>query len=84
MQYVSHKLGRLAVPYALVALFCSNVLIAGTHLMYQASLVAQVGFYLLAGYGAVLEFISRGDANLAASEVRAASASAAHTAKGAA
>jgi biofilm PGA synthesis N-glycosyltransferase PgaC len=84
IQYVSHKLGRLAVPYALVAAFCTNVPIASTHVIYQATLVAQVAFYLLAGYGAVLEFMSRGEASTAAAEIRGASASTAHTAKGAA
>ena len=84
IQYVSHKLGRLAVPYALVTVFFANVLIAGTHLIYQATLVAQVGFYLLAGYGAVLEFTSRGDASMAAADVRTTSSSTAQPAKGAA
>jgi len=84
IQYVSHKLGRLAVQYALVAAFCTNVPIASTHVIYQATLVAQVAFYLLAGYGAVLEFMSRGEASTAAAEVHAASASTAQTAKGAA
>jgi cellulose synthase/poly-beta-1,6-N-acetylglucosamine synthase-like glycosyltransferase len=59
LQYVSHKLGRLAVPYALLAAFAANVALFDEHVFYRASLVAQVGFVLLAGYGAVLEFSSR-------------------------
>ena len=53
LQYVSHKLGRLVVPYALLSIFAANVVLAGTGLLYQLMLAAQVGFYLLAGYGAV-------------------------------
>ncbi|HEY2908081.1 MAG TPA: glycosyltransferase family 2 protein [Vicinamibacterales bacterium] len=84
IQYLSHKVGRLAVPYALVAVFCANLPIASTHVIYQATLVAQVAFYLLAGYGALLEFMSRDDAIVAAADVRAASPSTAQAAKGAA
>jgi biofilm PGA synthesis N-glycosyltransferase PgaC len=58
-QYVSHKLGRLAVPYALMAMFSSSLALAQTHVFYLGLLMAQVGFYLLAGYGAVLEVTSR-------------------------
>jgi biofilm PGA synthesis N-glycosyltransferase PgaC len=59
VQYVSHKLGRLAVPYALLAIFASSVALAQTHVFYLGSLTAQVGFYLLAGYGAMLELTAR-------------------------
>src|SRR5437773_6916588 len=59
LQYLSHKLGRLAVPYALLAVFAANLVLAHTSLVYQAGLAAQVLFYLLAGYGAVLDFSSR-------------------------
>jgi poly-beta-1,6-N-acetyl-D-glucosamine synthase len=56
VQYVSHKLGRLLVPYALLALFVSSVALAGAHPVYSLALAAQCGVYLLAGYGAWLEF----------------------------
>jgi poly-beta-1,6-N-acetyl-D-glucosamine synthase len=58
LQFCSHKLGRLAVPYALVALMASSMALAGQHLFYAAVLAAQCVFYLLAGYGAVLELRS--------------------------
>jgi cellulose synthase/poly-beta-1,6-N-acetylglucosamine synthase-like glycosyltransferase len=59
LQYWSHKLGRLAVPYALLAIFATNIALFGQHVFYQLSLLAQVGFMLLAGYGAVLELNHR-------------------------
>jgi biofilm PGA synthesis N-glycosyltransferase PgaC len=58
LQYVSHKLGRLVVPYALVAVFVANIVLAG-HVFYGAMLAGQVLFYLLAGAGAMLEFQAR-------------------------
>jgi cellulose synthase/poly-beta-1,6-N-acetylglucosamine synthase-like glycosyltransferase len=54
-QYVSHKLGRLAVPYTLLLLFGSSVALAGQHMVYALALTAQCALYLLAGYGAWLE-----------------------------
>jgi cellulose synthase/poly-beta-1,6-N-acetylglucosamine synthase-like glycosyltransferase len=57
-QYVSHKLGRLAVPYAMIAIFSASITISANHPFYRAMLWAQVAFYLLAGYGAVLELTS--------------------------
>ncbi len=59
LQYVSHKLGRLAVPYALVGIFVTSLVLAGPHLFYSAALLGQVLFYLLAGAGAILEFTAR-------------------------
>jgi cellulose synthase/poly-beta-1,6-N-acetylglucosamine synthase-like glycosyltransferase len=58
LQYVSHKLGRLAVPYALVAIFVASTVLAG-ELLYGAVLAGQVLFYMLAGAGAILEFLAR-------------------------
>jgi cellulose synthase/poly-beta-1,6-N-acetylglucosamine synthase-like glycosyltransferase len=84
IQYLSHKLGRLTVPYALIALFAANIAIASTRLIYQASLVAQIGFYLLAGYGAVIEFMSRAEATGAAASAHGTASSAPEAAKGAA
>jgi cellulose synthase/poly-beta-1,6-N-acetylglucosamine synthase-like glycosyltransferase len=54
VQFLSHKLGRLAVPYALTAMFASSLALSARPL-YLWSLTAQVGFYLLAGCGAYLE-----------------------------
>jgi hypothetical protein len=56
LQYVSHKLGRLVVPYAFLALFAASVALAGTHPLYSIALAGQCLVYLLAGYGAWLEF----------------------------
>ena len=61
-QYLSHKLGRLAVPYALLAVFFASIVLAGVSgplTFYGAALTGQVMFYLLAGAGAVLELAAR-------------------------
>jgi len=55
LQYLSHKLGRLVVPYAMALLFVSNVMLASAGVLYMAALGAQLGFYGLALYGAWLE-----------------------------
>ena len=54
-QYVSHKIGRLLVPYALLAAFGSSLALAPQHPFYLAALAGQVAFLGLAGYGALLE-----------------------------
>jgi cellulose synthase/poly-beta-1,6-N-acetylglucosamine synthase-like glycosyltransferase len=59
MQYVSHKLGRLIVPFAWLTAFVANLVLAERSLPFQLLLAAQVAFFLLAGYGAVLEFTTR-------------------------
>src|ERR1700691_27250 len=46
VQLVSHKVGRLLVPYCLLAVFVSNFFLL--HGFYLAFLAAQVGWYLLA------------------------------------
>lgn len=52
LQLVSHKLGRLAVPYLLVTLLASNLLLRdGIYLLF---LVAQGSWYVLAGAGALV------------------------------
>ena len=58
LQYVSHKLGRLVVPWAMLAIFVSSVVLAG-HPFYAFALACQVLFLLLAGAGAILEFAAR-------------------------
>jgi cellulose synthase/poly-beta-1,6-N-acetylglucosamine synthase-like glycosyltransferase len=55
LQYMSHKVGRLLVPYALMCLFASSIALSGTSLVYAAALFSQVAFYLHGGYGAWLE-----------------------------
>jgi cellulose synthase/poly-beta-1,6-N-acetylglucosamine synthase-like glycosyltransferase len=56
LQYVSHKVGRLLVPYALVAALVSNVAIAGESALYAMTLIVQCSLYLLAAYGARLDY----------------------------
>ena len=55
LQYVSHKIGRLVVPYALLALVVSSMAIADRSFLYATALIAQAVFYTLAVYGAWLE-----------------------------
>jgi cellulose synthase/poly-beta-1,6-N-acetylglucosamine synthase-like glycosyltransferase len=55
LQYVSHKLGRLIVPYALVAMLLSSAWLAPGSAVFAVILAAQLGFYGLAAYGAVLD-----------------------------
>ena len=55
LQFVSHKVGRLMVPYALVAMLASNVWLASWSMFYALALTAQLGFYGLAAYGALLD-----------------------------
>ena len=55
LQYVSHKIGRLIVPYALISLFAASVALAGHHLFYALTLGSQISLYLLGGYGAWLD-----------------------------
>jgi cellulose synthase/poly-beta-1,6-N-acetylglucosamine synthase-like glycosyltransferase len=56
LQYFSHKVGRLLVPYALIALMASSIALATRHAFYTAVLATQCVFYLLGGYGAWLEW----------------------------
>ena len=65
LQYVSHKLGRLVVPYALLLVMAASIALARRSLWYAAALAVQCAFYALAGYGAWL------DAHAAQSERRA-------------
>lgn len=55
LQFVSHKIGRLLVPYALVGLFAASALLSATSWLYAAAFGVQVLFYGLAAYGAVLD-----------------------------
>jgi cellulose synthase/poly-beta-1,6-N-acetylglucosamine synthase-like glycosyltransferase len=55
LQYVSHKVGRLLVPWALLLAFISNIFLATTSWYYTAALTVQVGFYGLALVGGLAE-----------------------------
>ena len=55
LQFVSHKLGRLLVPYALLAILASSAVLARTSVVYAAVFGVQLVFYGLAGYGAWLD-----------------------------
>jgi cellulose synthase/poly-beta-1,6-N-acetylglucosamine synthase-like glycosyltransferase len=59
LQFISHKIGRLAVPYALLAVLVSSAWLAAGSWFYAAVLGAQLVFYGLAVYGAVLDRRSR-------------------------
>jgi cellulose synthase/poly-beta-1,6-N-acetylglucosamine synthase-like glycosyltransferase len=55
LQYMSHKVGRLVVPWALIALFVTSAALAATSWIYAAAFVAQAAFYGLAVAGAWLD-----------------------------
>lgn len=55
LQFMSHKVGRLFVPYALVGAFVTSAALAPGSWFYAAACGAQAAFYGLAAYGAVLE-----------------------------
>jgi len=72
LQFVSHKVGRLAVPYALLAVFASSAWLAWSDWPYTVAFLGQLVFYGLAMYGAVLDRRSRGTAPLTEVEREAA------------
>jgi biofilm PGA synthesis N-glycosyltransferase PgaC len=51
LQFVSHKVARLLVPYALVTLLVSNIVVASSHALYGTFLMLQAVFYALAVLG---------------------------------
>jgi cellulose synthase/poly-beta-1,6-N-acetylglucosamine synthase-like glycosyltransferase len=55
LQFVSHKLGRLVVPYALCAILVSSAALTGQSVFYAAAFLGQLAFYGLAMYGAMLD-----------------------------
>jgi cellulose synthase/poly-beta-1,6-N-acetylglucosamine synthase-like glycosyltransferase len=55
LQYLSHKVGRLVVPWALIAVFVASAALAATSWIYAAAFVAQAAFYGLAVIGAWLD-----------------------------
>jgi cellulose synthase/poly-beta-1,6-N-acetylglucosamine synthase-like glycosyltransferase len=58
-QYLSHKVGRLLVPWALVALAVSSAALAGRSWAYTIAFVLQLAFYGMAAAGACLEWSER-------------------------
>ena len=55
LQFMSHKIGRLFVPYALAAALVTSAWLASSSPYYAALCAAQVAFYALAAYGAMLD-----------------------------
>jgi cellulose synthase/poly-beta-1,6-N-acetylglucosamine synthase-like glycosyltransferase len=55
LQYVSHKVGRLVVSWALLGLFISSIVLAPRSWLFAVALILQLGFYGLAAVGAWLE-----------------------------
>ncbi|MGL1889136.1 MAG: glycosyltransferase family 2 protein [Reichenbachiella sp.] len=55
-QYISHRVLRWTVtPLALLVALVSNILLFNTHVIYQALLIAQIGFYALSYLGYVFQ-----------------------------
>lgn len=59
LQYISHKVGRLLVPYALLAVLVSSAALAQTSTLYALAFAGQLLFYALALYGAYLDWRDR-------------------------
>jgi cellulose synthase/poly-beta-1,6-N-acetylglucosamine synthase-like glycosyltransferase len=55
LQYLSHKVGRLAVPWALVGAFFANAMLVRSSWVYAAAFVVQLLFYALAAVGGWLD-----------------------------
>ncbi len=55
VQYLSHKLGRLLVPWALLLAFAASTLLAGRSWFYGVALLVQLCFYGLAAFGGWVE-----------------------------
>jgi len=53
LQYLSHKIGRLVVPWAMLALLVSSLALAASGLLYTAALGAQLILYGLAAVEAL-------------------------------
>jgi cellulose synthase/poly-beta-1,6-N-acetylglucosamine synthase-like glycosyltransferase len=56
VQFMSHKVGRLVVPYALVVTLVASAWLAPSSYVYALAFAAQAGFYGLAMYGALLDW----------------------------
>ena len=55
VQYLSHKVGRLLVPWALVAILLASAALARDRWLYALALILQLGFYGLAALGAWID-----------------------------
>lgn len=55
VQYLSHKIGRLLVPWALMGLLVASAFLAADHWFYAVALIVQLGFYGLAALGGWVE-----------------------------
>lgn len=55
LQYMSHKVGRLLVPWALIGTFMTSAVLASSSWFFMMAFAAQVSFYALAALGAVLD-----------------------------
>jgi cellulose synthase/poly-beta-1,6-N-acetylglucosamine synthase-like glycosyltransferase len=55
LQYASHKIGRLIVPWALVAALATSAALAARSWIYVVALIVQLGFYGLAAVGGWME-----------------------------
>lgn len=51
LQYMSHKVGRLVVPWALMVLIVASASLASESWLYATAFVLQLGFYALAAIG---------------------------------
>ena len=59
IQYVSHKIGRLLVPWALTALFVASGVLVFSGWVYTTAFMVQAVFYALACYGGWSEYRAR-------------------------
>jgi poly-beta-1,6-N-acetyl-D-glucosamine synthase len=55
VQYMSHKIGRLLVPWALIAAFVTSAVLAVDSWVYGVALILQLAFYGLAALGAWID-----------------------------
>lgn len=61
VQYASHKLGRLVIPWALVGAFVASIALAPDGWFFTVALILQLGFYGLAAFGGWVESRECGD-----------------------
>jgi cellulose synthase/poly-beta-1,6-N-acetylglucosamine synthase-like glycosyltransferase len=59
LQYMSHKIGRLLVPWALIAAFVTSAVLAADSWVYRVALILQLAFYGLAALGAWIDVGAR-------------------------
>jgi cellulose synthase/poly-beta-1,6-N-acetylglucosamine synthase-like glycosyltransferase len=54
LQYLSHKIGRLVVPWALLGCFAASLVLVPSHVFFAIVFGVQIAFYGLAAAGALL------------------------------